>query len=87
MTDNERLIALKAGSVGYCLSSVVAVGMIFLSESQTRKRMKKWNTMVALLNDFAAFVNEKPVEMSGEDFVRQACERLNFIGLAGGASE
>lgn len=87
MTDNERLIALKAGAIGYCLSSVLAIGAIVLTESETRKRMKKWNSMVTLLNEFAHFVNEKPVEMSGEDFVKQACERLNFIGLAGGASE
>lgn len=86
MTDNERLIALKAGAIGYCLSSVIAVGSIFLAEKQTRKRMKKWNSVVGLLNEFAQFVNEKPVEMSGEDFVKQACERLNFIGITSGPS-
>lgn len=83
MTDNERIIALKAGALGYCLSSILAVGSIFLTERENRKRIKKINAMTALLNGFVRFVNNKPVEMSGEDFVNKACEQLNFIGIAG----
>lgn len=83
MTDNERIIALKAGMAGYCVSSLLATGTIFLMERQTRNKVKKINSMVALLNDFVEFVNEKPVEMSGQDFLDKAIERLNFLSIAG----
>lgn len=83
MTDRELQIAIKAGAIGYFISAGVALSSLFLAGRTQRNQIKRMNSVTTMINDFVKFVNNKPVEMSGEEFLNQACERLVFIGMAG----